>query len=245
MKIKNYCILLLVVIITSCKTVYINKQQQKIAASPLELATIGKTTPNVQINNFEINAIPRLSNKLRLIATVLPFNKSGFKAYTKAAILQGKRDKTIAYIDSLTIKPTFVNFKIADKVTLLNELNKDGNSPVFNYLKNTPNAKIITSISIVFDALLLDEIKQAETMYLSNAKHKKYVLELYKNNKPYKTIDFSTGVTFTYQISSFCWKKNYRNQIKLANIVNHHTDCKNDLFKNYPKIKKKKSSFKF
>ncbi len=78
MNVNKICILLLFVVISSCKTVIVNKQTQKIASSALELATIGITKPNLQINNFEVNAIPQLNVKIRVIAKILPFNKTTF-----------------------------------------------------------------------------------------------------------------------------------------------------------------------
>ena len=70
---KKISALLLFVIVASCKTVIVNKQTQKIASSALELATIGITKPNLQINNFEVNAIPQLNEKIRVTAKILPF----------------------------------------------------------------------------------------------------------------------------------------------------------------------------
>lgn len=241
---KIHALLLFLVIVTSCKTVVVNKQTQKIASAALELATIGKTKPNLQINAFEINAIPQLNQKIRVTAMVLPFNKTTFKAYVKAATLQGKKS-TVKYVDSLPNKPTYVVVKIADNVTLLEELNSEHNVTVFNYLKTVPDANVITAISMVFNQDILNEISQAEELYLSNVKYKKYDLELYKNGKLHKTIELTTGTTFTYKLSSFCWGENGRHQPILVDVIDEHSNCNNNTFSNYQKVEKKKQAIKF
>lgn len=244
MNVNKICILLLFIVISSCKTVIVNKQTQKIASSALELATIGITKPNLQINNFEVNAIPQLNEKIRVTAKILPFNKATFKAYTKASNLQG-RQSIVKYVDSLPNKPKYVVLKITDKVLLLNELNSEYNTTVFNYLKTVPTAKIITAISMVFEPSVLNDINQAEELYLTNKKYKKYDLELYKNKKLYKTIELTKGTAFSYKLSSFCWGENSRHQPILVNIVDEHSGCNNNTYNSYQQVEKKKYIIKF
>ncbi|MFA5297535.1 MAG: hypothetical protein WC389_04930 [Lutibacter sp.] len=241
---KTATILLFLAILTSCKTVVVNKQTQKIASSALELATIGKTKPNLQINTFEINAIPQLNKKIRVTAMVLPFNRAAFKAYIKAANLQGKRN-VVKYVDSLSNKPMYVALKITDNVTLLEELNGGHNVTIFNYLKTVPNANMISEISMVFDASILSEIDQAEELYLSNVKYKKYDLELYRNGSLHNTIELTKGITFAYKLSSFCWGENGRHQPILVDIIDEHLNCNNNTQNSFQKVIKKKQSIKF
>lgn len=79
----------------------------------------------------------------------------------------------VKYVDSL-LNTTYVVFKITDNVTLLEELNSEHNTTVFNYLKTVLDAKMITAISMVFNQDILSEISKAEALYLSNVKYKKY-----------------------------------------------------------------------
>lgn len=244
MLVKKINILLLFVIVVSCKTVVVNKQTQKIAASALELGTIGTSRTNLQINAFEINAIPQLDQKIRVKAMVIPFNKGTFKAYSKSLKFQGKKSK-IKYVDSLPNKPKFITLKIVDKITLLNELISEKNKTVLNYLKIEPKANIIIGISMVFDNHILSEITQADELYLSNVKYKKYELELYKNKKLHKTITLSKGTTFTYNLSSFCWSRNKRHEPILVNLNSGNSKCKNNTYNSYLDAKPKPQKIKF
>lgn len=241
---KKVGIIILLVFVISCKTVLVNKQPQKIASSALELGIIGTTKSNMRINNFEINAIPQLNHKIRVMANEVTFNKSSYKAYKKARLFQGKENR-VNYIDSLPNKPTFITFEIIDKVTLLNELNSNANAPVVNYLKTEPKAKIITTISVVFDLNTIKDIKQAEEVYISNVKYKKYDLELYKRGKLYKTIELTKGTIFTYKLSSFCWGENNKHQPILLIIIGEHSKCRNKTFKSYQDVERKKERIKF
>ena len=241
---KKLLVLFLLVFAVSCKTVHIAKQPQKIASSALELATIGKTTPNFQLNNFEVQAIPLLKEKIKVSASLQKFNKATFKAYVKAANLQGKKN-SLKYVDSLTHKPRYVIFTIIDKVTLLKELNSSFNTNIVNYLKYNPKAKIVTTVTMVFDEAILNQLNQAEEIYLSNTNYKKYVLELYKNSKLFQTIEFVNGTVFSYKVSSFCWGLDIKNQLELVNIINENSKCMKPSFKDYQKLEKKKHAFKF
>jgi len=244
MKAKKNYFLLLLIILTSCKTIVVNKQIQKMASSPLELGTIGKTKFNLQINNFETLAIPEFSKKIRVVAMVLPFNKSIFKSFIKATVLQGK-NRDIKYVDSSIIKPSYVQLKITDIVRLIEELNSEHNTSIINYLKVAPNAKIITTVTMVFDTDILNEIKQAEEIYLSTAKYKKYSLELYKNSTLVKTITLSNGTIFSYKVSSFCWKKNDKKLLEIVKLSDDNSKCIKNTNKSCQQLKKKKSNFKF
>jgi hypothetical protein len=238
---KKFSIILLLVIFVSCNTVYITKQQQKIASSALELATIGIIKPNLQINNFEVQAIPKLNQKIKVNATLFKFNKSTYKAFNKANKLQGDKNK-IEYIDSIADKPAFLVLDIVDKVSLLKNLKEDSNVEIINYLKYSPKAKIITTVTMVFDTNTLNEIKKAEEIYLSA---KKYNLELYKNNKLVKTIALSKGMVFSYKLLSFCWGENDKHQIELIKLIDNNTKCNNNTYNNYEQFKSKKAYIKF
>lgn len=240
---KNY-LLLLLIILTSCNTVYITKQQQKIASSSLELASIGIIKPNLQINNFEVQAIPKLNQKIKVNATLVQFSKTTYKAFKKANKLQGSRKK-VEYIDSIAKKPTFLILDIVAKVSLLKTLKEQLNIEIVDYLKHSPEAKIITRVSIVFDTAILNEFKNIEEIYLSASMRNKYSLELYKNNILVKTIALSKGMVFSYKLSSFCWGENDKHQIELIKLIDNNTKCNNNTSNNYEKFKSKKAYIKF
>lgn len=243
--VKKLIFLMLILAFVSCKTVIINTQTQKIANSNIELLSIGETDVNIQSAVFEMSAIPHLEQKIRLSALVLPFNKATYKAYQKAAKLQGKKAE-VRYIDSLPHKPSYLTLKIADKVTFIDELNDDKNSTVINYLKTVKEANLVTALTLAFDAKTIELIRQAEEIYITNEKFKKYHLLLYKNKKLLKEIEFSKGISFAYQLSSFCWNVDKFGKPVILNIVDENSKCPNNTYDDIGKIKQqKKYSIKF
>lgn len=243
---NSYFVIVLLVFVTSCKTVYINKQQQKVASSAIELATIGEGKMNLEINAFQTTSIPTYKKKLRISSQILEFSNATFRAFKNASKLQGKK-VSVKYVDSLPNKPVFVTISISDKVSVINQLNENFNKEVLSYLQTVPEAKMISTVSMVFTNKLVEEIREAEEVYLVNKKFKKYDLQLYKNKKLFKTIDLSKGTVFAYQWSSFCWSKNGRELPKLVNLNFNSSKCKNNTYNSYleanPKPKPQKIKF--
>lgn len=240
---KKWSVIFLFIGFVSCKTVTIHEQTQQIATAAIELLTIGIQDSNLQTTNFETAIIPQLNKKVRVHALMLPFDKTTNKAYLAAAVSQGKKS-TINYVDSLPNKPNYLTLKVIDKVTFLNELNSDYNNAEVHYLKTMDKAKLVTTISLVLDEYTMTEIKQADEVYISNKKFKKYQLELYENNQFSKEIELTTGTVFAYKLSTFCWGKNSKRQTAIVNIIDENSKCIKPTYPNFQKSEEK-NAFKF
>ena len=240
---KKIALLFSVLLLISCKTVQVNQLSQKTTQTMVELGAIGKITKNLEAQVFQITSLPTYKQKIRVAANTVAFNKTTFKAYTKAAIRQQKKI-TISYIDTIPTKPSYVTIQILDKVQLIKALNAPHNSSINTYLQNTHKSVIITTIACYFDAIDLSSISQAEEIYLINNKPKKYSLELVKNGNTFATINFSKTTPFAYTTASFCWKKEHGN-IQLANIVEHRETCARETYKNIAKLNKKINYYKY
>jgi len=142
---KIYFLLILAVLVSSCKTVRINKQQQRIASSAIELGTIGELNSNLEINAFQTISIPKYQERIRVQIAILPHNKSTFEALKRASKLQGK-NVAVKFIDSLVTKPKYVSFQLADFVSIVSQLNLEENTSVIEYLKIAPKSKLVTTI---------------------------------------------------------------------------------------------------
>jgi len=241
---KIYFLLILVVLVSSCKTVRINKQPQRIASSAIEFGTIGELNSNLEINAFQTNAIPKYQEKIRVQVAIVLHNKSTFNALKKASKLQGK-NVAIKFIDSLANKPKYVSFQLIDYVSIVTQLNSEKNSSIIEHLKIAPKSRLVTTISINFSNPLLKSIESAEEIYLVNNKHKKYGLALYKSNKLYKTIELTSSTIFAYKLSSFCWTLNKRKEPILINVISENLECKNKTYSSYQKALPKEQKVKF
>lgn len=207
---------------------------QKDASTSIELGAIGIMSSRLVQNQFQINAIPSLEQKIRVKSIAKFFDKTTISYYNKN---QPDTTKTITYIDSLTIQPKYLQLEIIDKVTLLEELNAKSNKTVVAYLKTAENTLFISSVSIKFPEMIQNNIQNAEEIFLMNSDNKKYVLALFNKNKLSEIIEFSTGDIFEYETSNFCWGVNDKHNIVITDITDGK--CGKNTYKTYHKAHKK------
>ncbi|WP_117885590.1 hypothetical protein [Aureibaculum luteum] len=240
---KIITILSLISILFSCKTIQVNQQSQKTTKTVVELGVIGKVNYKFKTDRLETTALPVYNQKIRVATNNVVFNTTTFKTYTKASNQQNQKIN-ITYIDSAENKPSYVNLQFLDKVQLINELNAEYNDGISTYLQNAKNNIIITGISTYFNSEDLENLSQADEVYLINNKPKKYNLELIKNGRTIANIDMANGVSFTYTTASFCWKKEY-GKISIVNITGANEGCGKDTYKNVSRLNKKVNLFKY
>lgn len=241
---KKIFFVLAFVVLVSCKTVFINNQNYCIATTPVEIGAIGVSKKNLYGSHFHFNAIPELNQKIRVSALRLPFTKAIYKAYLKSTRLKGEKE-IVKYVDSLAVKPFFISLKIIDEVAVLQELKANKNANIYSFLKSSTNSKLINTIFMVLEPITQNEIQQAEELYLVNNKHKKYSLELYKDKKLFRIVDFSKGAVFAYKNSTFCWKEDSRHKVVLDYLIDENESCKDKSYNSYRKAVANKKVYQF
>ncbi len=237
-------VLCLILLFSNCKTVSVNQEVQKTTNNQVVLASIGLQKNNVLQTDFNNTAIPAYAKPIKVFVSTISFDKKTYKAFTEAGQSQQPTFK-ITYIDSLPNKPKFVSLKIADRVNLIQMLNSKENAEVKNYLTNKEDANVITSVSLALSEQMLNEVMQSNKMFLIQDGLKNYALQLYKNNKPIKTVQFSEGVIFAYRTSNCCWQENEKHQINIVDLVDGQNSCPNKTYKSAKRAKKKVNYFKF
>lgn len=208
----------------------------------VELGTIGNTKKEVLTKKNITATIPMYKQKMRIGVTILPFTKTSFNKYKKAAAKQNKRASE-TFIDSIAIKTKYAQLQLMDKVQLIKELNADYNTTTSTYLQQSKENELVIQVSAFFDGIDLSNLSQAEEVYLLNNKPQKYVLELVKGGKAFAHIDLSKGVTFGFSTASFCWKKEH-GIISLVNLISNGESCAKDTYKKVRRLDKKVNYFK-
>ena len=148
----------------------------------------------------------------------MSFSKKTYRLYEEASHKQNAEFK-INYIDSLAEKPKFVQLFIADKVSVLEQLNNKQNEKVKNYLKIQPEAEIVTSISFALNQQKLQNLQKAENIFLIQKGYKRYGIELYKEGELIDQLEMNEAVVFAYKKGSFCWQEDTKHKLKVVNIV--------------------------
>lgn len=237
-------VVLLILLCVACQptTTQIKNENYKIATSSPEIGSIGQSQKKNGIeNNFAIRTLPKLENKIRVSIGVVPFNEQLHKVYGKKAKYNQNHSK-IAYIDSLPVKPELVTIKILDVNGLVNELNASYNAEVKQFLQNTKNSEIITSLAVSLTTDEITKIRQADTYYLINPQEQKYLIALFKAGKKTDTIDINSETIVGYQASKFCWAVSSTDHWYIGDLVLNNMSCKGETKSKIPKKDKNNKS---
>ncbi|WP_340074227.1 hypothetical protein [Leptobacterium sp. I13] len=238
--IKNAIVVLLLILISSCKTIYIHHQKHQLAFSSPQLASIGFNKDKLIHNHFKTIGFPELTQKIRVYVRSVPFNKTTYKAYASLREKNGQLT-TITYIDSLPNKPHYIQLMISDHVTLKETINHPENKGLLNYLKNDSEYKIVTSIAMVSSDKLQKALIDAEEIYLiQNDSEHAAMLQLIKNKKAIRSIHLSTITPFAYHPSSFCWGFDRKYQPQIEIISNDYSRCPINTYKKAYKLQKER-----
>ncbi len=238
---KLFYLVFLTTLFISCKPVIVNHEVKTGTLSDLELGNIGLPGRSLLEYKFKTTAIPKIQNKIRVEAQTGSFNKAKYNSYLKAS---PNNKLGVVYIDSLKIKPEFVELKIIDRVELISSINND--IKVLNYLKNTQqDIKVITSLSVALNNHHLNSISNAESIFLiyEESLKKHQILTVTKNGEK-SIINFGDATPFAYSVSSFCWYENDKKQIVIADIIDSWNSCPTKTYKKANRAKKKVNYFK-
>ncbi len=241
---KNiYLCSFIILLFCSCKTGSIYSEPQNVTKHKVALGTIGTDKDFILQSGFNSAAVPRYKNPIKVSALVTPFTKQTYKTFLKANVLQSAKTD-VDYIDSLNVKPKYIQLKIADKVNLIKALNEKSNQSIKAYLSNKTSANIVTSISVAFSSEVLKAIQQAESIFLVETKAKTYALQIDRSNAEKQIIHFSEGVVFAYNTANCCWQENKHRQLDIVDFVTGYNSCPNKTYRSSNRAKKKINYFK-
>ena len=240
---KKVIIISSLVFISGCKTISVQHQKQQLAVSVPELGSVGMEEGNLLHNNFQQVGMPELSQKIRIQAKRIPFDKNSYKAYAKY-LEEAGQESPLQFSDSLPQKPIYLHLSVMDRIGIKEALNQPKNKALLSYLENDKAYKIVSEITTVVKPELLQSFSEAEEVYLVQKGISKLGLELIKDGKVFREVNFSALSPFAYQLSSFCWGENYKHQTVIEAIVDGNP-CPKNTYKKAHKIEKKKDVFRF
>jgi len=242
---NKYILLVLVSsCLISCKTISIDKDYQKTTTQNIQLGTVGEQKNFVLEQDYNHTALPKYQTPIKVNVSVLTFNRTTFKSFSKAKTNQNQ-GVTINYVDSLENKPKYLKLEIADRVAVLNTLNSKENKDVFNFLQTKTEAHLVSSIALVLSINDITATITADEVFLETTGIKNYALKLYKNKIAQQTILFSDGVVFAYKTSSCCWKQNKKYQLEIVDLVESDDKCPSNTYRFAKRAKNKIDYFKF
>jgi len=238
-------LLILVISLTSCKTISIQRELQHATTQNIMLGVVGNQKTFVLEQDYNHVALPDYKQPIKVQPNLIAFNKQSFSAFKKAQLLQNKAI-VVNYVDSIkTNQPRFLKLEIADRVGVINAIKSKTNTDVFQFIENNNNAHVITSISIVLNQDSQNAIKNADEVFLGTSGVKNYVLRAYKNKELQHTIKFTDGVVFAYQMSNACWKQDNKYQLQIIDLVESNDKCPSKSYQSAKRAKKKINYYNF
>lgn len=236
-----YCFALILLYV-SCKSISVNQRPQIVTETPVILGNIGLITNNVLQKHFESVAVPLFSESLKLQVLSDEFSKQTFKIFSKANTT--KNTLNIAFADSLKKKPQYIHLQFLDRVAVTNQLNNSKNTGVRSYLEHKEDAQLVTSVAIAFSDQNISKILTASEVFLIQSSSKKFSLQLKDTAGNEEILEFSDGVIFAYQLSSFCWSENDKHKVVIGDIINNTENCPANTYKKASKAIQKENYFK-
>lgn len=241
---KYILIVLVSTCFISCKTIVIAQDYQKTTTQNIQLGTVGEQKNFVLEQDYNHTALPKYQTPIKVNVSVLDFNKTTYKAFSKAKTNQNQAI-SVSYIDSLKSKPKFLKLEIADRVAVLNTLNSKENKDVFSFLQTKTEAHVISSIALALKTNDITAITTADEVFLEIAGIKNYALKLYKDKTVQQTILFNNGVVFAYKTSSCCWKQNNKHELEIVDLVESDDKCPSNTYHFAKRANKKINYLKF
>jgi len=240
---KNSCLYLLIILfVSSCKTVSLSETSKTETTQQHVLGSIGSGKSFLLQKGFNSAALPTYKTPIKIALKVKPFKKQLFKSFLKAKALQSDH-VNLNYVDSLDIKPRYIELEIADKVALVTALNTKENSNVKAYLSNNASANIITNLSMALNQQDFEKLAKAESVFLVENGLKTYALQLYDNGKKTDKISFNKAVIFAYKTANCCWQEDNRRNLNIVDLVDPFNSCPNKTYRSANKAKKKVKLF--
>lgn len=190
------------------------------------LGVVGRVSGVFADQDFRTEAFPEYKNDIKVEVTFMPFNKMSYNAYKRAA---EKQNNIVAFQwdKENETQPQFIEISIADREGLVAELNSKYNTSTTKWIQHNPKSKLLTALYVYVDQDILNSLKGADAVFLSNTGYKEYTLEIYQNQKKVKSIPFSNLISFSYKTSHFCWEESLYGMYKLSGLrANHSNACK-------------------
>lgn len=190
----------------------------------LELGVVGDKEISVYKTDFETASIPVYTDFIKLSIEKKNFTRNIYKKYMMS-VKEKNTPHKVNYIDSLEVKPVYLDFSINDKSLVIESLNKEENKAVLSYIKNVPQTKLITNIRVLLTKEIEKQIEEVDAFYIRTNQQKKQLIYLFKKEKPIGELDLSKTVIFGYKMSSFCWGFTEKKKIKLITLLSEGENC--------------------
>ncbi|MEQ5791613.1 hypothetical protein J4E06_11160 [Muricauda sp. NFXS6] len=228
-------IILLVLMLQACGPL---RQMQKVQSQVPILGSVGHYQTTLFEKGFQKVGEPKFGRPISVSIESIPFSGNIRTKYEKYREHIGKAPlaKTI---DSVQLKTlSYYHVEITDVVDLVSELNQEKNSNLKTYLQEDMGVVLLSAMSFVADKALSQKLDAAERLFLTTDMSGALVLRIGGGMHDGFVIKQSTLEVFDFQRANFCWDKDKRGRINIAQIVLDGGTCPGNTKANPEKLNK-------
>ncbi|BDW93377.1 hypothetical protein MACH07_22090 [Flagellimonas marinaquae] len=201
------------------------RQMQKVQSQVPVLGSIGKHQSSLFKKSFQKTGEPELDRPISVTIETVPLSGKMKARYEKYREHLGLPPLAVTMDSTQINKLLYYNLKISNLVHLVEELNQQKNAALKEYLQEDMELVLLSSMSVVVDQTLSQELDKAEKLYLNTDSDGDLSLYIEGSAPNGKAIKQSSLEIFDFQRANFCWKLDKRGRTAIAQILIDGTTC--------------------
>ncbi|WP_421804877.1 hypothetical protein [Flagellimonas sp.] len=213
------------------------RQLQKSGSQVPVLGSIGKQQSSMFKKEFQKVGEPHLASPISVSLESTPLSGKARARYNRYRERMGKAPLTQTMDSTKLMGLKYYHIEINDAVRLVEALNAAHNSNLKTYLKENTKLEVLSSMYFVANAELSGKMDKTEKLYLTTDQSGALSLKM-GNARNGDSIKLSDMDIFDYRTASFCWSKDKRGKLRMAQILLHGGACPGNTEANPQKLNK-------
>jgi len=201
------------------------RQVQKVESQVPIIGSVGKYQSTLFKKGFQKIGKPRLSQAIAVTFRSMPLLNRTKARYVKYRDAMGLPPLESVMDSSQIAHLKYFQFEISDMVQLVNQLNQENNTDLKTYLQGDTKLVLLSSMSFVATEELALKLEKIEKVYLMSDTTGTLTLYMGGDINDGYAIDPSAMDIFDFQMATFCWKKDKRGHLQIAQILMEGGGC--------------------
>lgn len=211
------------------------RQLQKVCSQVPMLGSIGQPQSSLFNKEFQKIGEPHFANPISVSLESLPLSGKTKARYENYRERIGMEPLSSTMDSTQLTGLKYYQIKINDAVRLVEALNDTQNTNLKTYLKEDMDLVMLSEVFFVADAELSKKLDIAEKLYLTTNQSGALTLKI-NDAKNGHAIQQSYMDIFDYRTASFCWNKDKRGHLQIAQILLKGGACPGDTEANPEKL---------
>lgn len=208
-------------------------KMQKVESDIPCIGSIGKHRSKLFKKDFQKVGEPTLNAPLALSIRSVAFSPAMQTRYVKYNQVMGKKP-TLDFKDTTQVEYRYYQMQMSDVVGLSDQLNHSVNNTLRKYVQEDQDLEVLTKVSFLTDAQTEQWIRTADHFFLIQ-EGESLTLEMHRGNTA-SQIKMSSLEVFDFETAHFCWKRDKRGKLQIANILLDGGACPGETEKDPSKL---------